>query len=622
MKRWERWARGRERAIGAVAVAAAAAVALVVGSLVDERQGRSAAGGSSGAGPGARAGDPSRSEPLPANGAQRPPHVDYLLDLNTGSTIPLPRAILRSLGDLRARDAGWSRYAVSPDRSRLAFVGLGDKGRPQIFIANLLDGSGIHQVTHDLKAARSPAWSPDSRHIAYEGYGDGDGSHLYVVDVETRYANRITDGVGAADGYTPQFTPDGSSLVYTGGSGHLPGLRTVPIAGGHSRLLFPLNGGLEDSGDGSLSPDGSLVTFLGSGTFSFGHCGPCRWLADADGTHRRVIDGCFEANPAGTWWRQHGGRGPHLGIAVLRAWTIFAYRPSDALFTNTRPFTVARSIMRSTAPRRHRGRRRRHRGRGRGRVRSGCASPRARPRADPVTARHGGDQRLEPSPPAMPITSAPPAIASSASWSMLLPDPSTTASMLRARHSPARSNRTAFPPPDFGFISSTGCVAAGAGLPGWAQPEPDRGRCAVPTWRRPPTARPAPLRQRPPPHDVGDADRRHQQDAVRRRRQQGRRTGSTPARHCLRAGADQHDDFQQGDDQPSAVVQRRNHRKQHCRRGREQRDGRDDRLRAALSLKSWSPDLSGSIRLRTARGSAATTCWPRRNRPGSAAAEA
>jgi hypothetical protein len=47
-----------------------------------------------------------------------------------------------------------------------------------------------------------------------------------------------------------------------------------------------------------------LITFLASGTPSsvhVGHCGPCRWLANADGTNKRVLLGCFESNPAGTW---------------------------------------------------------------------------------------------------------------------------------------------------------------------------------------------------------------------------------------------------------------------------------------------------------------------------------
>jgi Tol biopolymer transport system component len=75
----------------------------------------------------------------------------------------------------------------------------------------------------------------------------------------------------------------------------------VPLAGGKSTLLISLGEGLTDSGDGSLSPDGSLVTFLGGGSFESGHCGPCRFVANADGTEMRVIRGCWKSNPSGTW---------------------------------------------------------------------------------------------------------------------------------------------------------------------------------------------------------------------------------------------------------------------------------------------------------------------------------
>ena len=295
MKRCARWMHDHERAVGAFAVVAAATVALVVGSMSDPRQGGLTATGSTANGSGA-------SELLPVNGAQNPPPVDYLLDLNTGATTPLPTPILRSLGDSRQRHYGSSaRYAVSPDRSRLAFVGSGDEGgRPQIFIAGIVDGSGLRQVTHDRIGARAPTWSPDGLSIAYEGYGGGQ-PNLYVIELDTGYATEVKDPMNAVIGTTPQYTPDGSSLVYTDNSSQLPQLRSVPIGGGGTRVVVPLGGGLEDSRNGSLSPDGSLVTFLGSGTFSFGHCGPCRWVANVDGRHRRVINGCFESDPAGTW---------------------------------------------------------------------------------------------------------------------------------------------------------------------------------------------------------------------------------------------------------------------------------------------------------------------------------
>jgi Tol biopolymer transport system component len=228
--------------------------------------------------------------------------VDYVIDLNTGEMTPLPRAILRSLGDTGSVPE--IRYAASSDGSMLAFVGTGEEGSPQIFIAGI-DGTGVRQVTHDQTRATSPAWSPDGTSIAYVAYGDADVPSVYVLDVATGEATRITDGVQPASAIT--FTPDGSSILFTGGtgvSGQVPELRTVSLAGGESTLLLgpgdlydSASGWSSDSASGSMSPDGSLVTFLGTCP---GGGGPCRYVANVDGTKRRVISGSH-GGPAGTW---------------------------------------------------------------------------------------------------------------------------------------------------------------------------------------------------------------------------------------------------------------------------------------------------------------------------------
>lgn len=231
------------------------------------------------------------------------PEVDYVIDLNTGVMTPLPEAIIRSVA--KAGESGleaypyWHapRYAVSPDGSMLAYVGTGEGEILQIFIARV-DGTGIRQVTNDRTGATLPAWSPDGTRIAYQGYERGDVRNFFVLDVATGWPTRVSDAGPVAPWSQPQFTPDGSSLVYGGKDG----IRTVPVAGGESELLIGAGEGVTDAGDGSLSPDGSLVTFLGSGTPDEGpgHCGPCRFVANADGTGRRVIPGWI-SSPAGTW---------------------------------------------------------------------------------------------------------------------------------------------------------------------------------------------------------------------------------------------------------------------------------------------------------------------------------
>lgn len=218
------------------------------------------------------------------------PKSDYVIDLSTGVRTPLPRAITQSAAEL-------GQYAASPDGSRLAYVGDDDDGTPQIFVARS-DGSGIRQVTHDPVRAASPAWSPDGTKIAHGGFGS-----LFVVDVATGESTAIA---GAGGPWAqPQFTPDGSSLLYTDHdpTGYGAVLRTVPIAGGKSTILIGPDEGMGHAGNGSLSPDGSLVTMMGN---EINGPGAQRFVANVDGTElRHIPEG--GSNPAGTW-SPDGGR--------------------------------------------------------------------------------------------------------------------------------------------------------------------------------------------------------------------------------------------------------------------------------------------------------------------------
>jgi hypothetical protein len=242
------------------------------------------------------------------------PEVPYVIDLTTRDMTPLPEAITGSLSTGRIK---FSRFAASPDGSSLAFVGEGVDGSPQIFLA-AIDGTGIRQVTHGPIRAITPAWSPDGTRIAYLGYGSGDAPNIFVLELATGRSKQVRDE-SPIRAYGLQFTPDGSSILFTGGPRVGAELRTVPVSGGKSTLLFdPQGRGFGYTGEGSLSPDGSLVTFMGH---RIGGPGAIRFLTDADGTDSRSIGSCI-SNPAGTWSPDGnrvvcGPNGPPPGIRVI-----------------------------------------------------------------------------------------------------------------------------------------------------------------------------------------------------------------------------------------------------------------------------------------------------------------
>jgi Tol biopolymer transport system component len=224
------------------------------------------------------------------------PEVPYVIDLTTREMTPLPDAIVRSLATGRFDAA---RFAASPDGASLAFVGEGDDGSPQIFIA-AIDGTGLRQVTHDPTGATSPAWSPDGTKIAYEAYGSGEDRNVFIIDVATGEARQLTHESPPCRlcPLGPQFTPDGTSIIYSGGTGTPDVVRTVPVAGGKSTILLGRGrGGMDDAGNGALSPDGSLVTMMGS---PIGGGGAIRVVANVDGSELRHVPG-RGSTPAGTW---------------------------------------------------------------------------------------------------------------------------------------------------------------------------------------------------------------------------------------------------------------------------------------------------------------------------------
>jgi serine/threonine protein kinase len=82
----------------------------------------------------------------------------------------------------------------SPDGTRIAFVSDRD-GNREVYTMNV-DSTDQRRLTNNPAEDTFPSWSPDGTHIAFSSKRDGGNDNIYIVDLSTRVAQRITNGTG------------------------------------------------------------------------------------------------------------------------------------------------------------------------------------------------------------------------------------------------------------------------------------------------------------------------------------------------------------------------------------------------------------------------------------------
>ena len=151
------------------------------------------------------------------------------------------------------------------------------------------DGENEHTIMESADPIMSPAWSPDSRRLAYVSF-EGSKSSVFVQTLRTGNRQRVSSkpGINGA----PAFSPDGRKLVLT--LGGIDGNLDIHILDIATKKTKRLTTHRAIDTEGSWSPDGRFIYFTSDRSG-----GPQIYRVAVDGgTPQRItFEGSYNARP-------------------------------------------------------------------------------------------------------------------------------------------------------------------------------------------------------------------------------------------------------------------------------------------------------------------------------------
>lgn len=168
-----------------------------------------------------------------------------------------------------------TQTAFAPDGRRLAFVVQRFDELSRLYVSDL-NGLNPVNVSGAWGFNDYPAWSPDSRRLAFISTGsDGDFPHLYVVNVDGTGLRRLSDLPMSFQ--RPAWSPDGTRLAFVAGGLHVADAQTGDLL----LRLNPLGGSYNNL---AWSPDGTRLAFT-----AFTGAAVGAYVVDADGANLRRL---------------------------------------------------------------------------------------------------------------------------------------------------------------------------------------------------------------------------------------------------------------------------------------------------------------------------------------------
>lgn len=175
--------------------------------------------------------------------------------------------------------------------TQVAYVSAQRQGDGKLYrlVVADYDGENEHIIMESTDPIMSPAWSPDSRRLAYVSF-EGSKSTIYVQQLRT--GNRLAVSAEPGINGAPSFSPDGRKLVITLGGidGNLD-IYTLDLSSREKRRLTTHRA---IDTEGSWSPDGRHIYFTSDRAG-----GPQVYRISANGgtPERITFEGSYNARP-------------------------------------------------------------------------------------------------------------------------------------------------------------------------------------------------------------------------------------------------------------------------------------------------------------------------------------
>jgi len=209
-----------------------------------------------------------------------------------GYRMPASRGTIRRVAH-RLADMIYEELTGIPGvfATQVAYVTAKGEGDDRLYsmVVSDTDGENEHTIMESSDPIMSPAWSPDSRQLAYVSF-ENSVSSIFVQTLRSGNRMQVSNEPGING--SPAFSPDGRKLVLT--LGGTDGNLDINVLDLKTRKMTRLTTNRAIDTEGTWSPDGSTIYFTSDRSG-----GPQVYKISASGgrPERVTFDGSYNARP-------------------------------------------------------------------------------------------------------------------------------------------------------------------------------------------------------------------------------------------------------------------------------------------------------------------------------------